>query len=66
MLRKLDCFPLPFTKDVITARDPVYIDKGSYEATVENDWAELHRNFYHSDLVCASSLFHLALFKVNV
>ena len=66
MLGKRDCFPLPFTKDVITGRDRVYTDKGSYEATVENDWAESHRNFYYSDLVCASSLFHLALFKVNV
>lgn len=57
MLGKLIGFPLPFTKDVITGRHRVYTDKGSYEATVENDWAESHINFYYSDLVAPLPFF---------
>ena len=70
MLWKLNCLPLPYTKegsDVITACDRREFtpDKGPYEATYENAWAELHRHFYNYSFR-ASLLFHVALFKVKV
>ena len=63
MVGNLDCFQLPLTKegsDVITACDPVYTDKGSHEAVVENALVKLHRNFYYFGLR-AFSLFHVAV-----
>ena len=35
-------------------------------ATDQNDWAELHTHDFSYSGVCASYLFHVALFKVKV
>lgn len=50
-LEKLDCFPLPFIKEVrdaITACDRVYTEKGSHEAVFNIPSVELNRKISYS------------------
>ena len=68
-LEKLDCFHFLLPKkseDLIRASDRVYTDiKDSNEVVVNIAWVELHKKICYSGLR-ASSLFHIALFKVKV
>ena len=63
-LEKLDC--TKEVRDLIRASDRVYTDiKDSNEVVVNIAWVELHRKICYFGLR-ASSLFHMALFKVKV